>query len=152
MDDQVKYWKDRCEAAEEYIAALDTLFPSRARMERALRDWREWKQTEPPKAKAATGRQHKGSIESSRTMEGRIYRLLRDRVGEWVESWEILREIPTRVLSTYVSSIRAQLPAGWTLENRHDTIDGKRRDWYRLAGPSEDSPARPGEGRVACRG
>ena len=151
MGAETEYWRERCAAAERCAELLSRQLLGKAERD-ALSAWRRKAlETVPIDSgrRGGTGRQHKGSIDSLDTMEGRLYRFLLDYVGEWVESWRILDAVPTRVLSTYVSSVRAQLPAGWDLVNHNATLDGKRRDWYILTGPDTIVPAAPGERREA---
>lgn len=88
---------------------------------------------------------HSGKITNSATVEARLYRYMKAREGRWLDAWDLASAVKTRALSTYLSSVRQQIPRGWRLDNSFARIGGKRRDWYVLAAPSRKIPASPGE-------
>jgi len=70
---------------------------------------------------------HYGKLDQN-TAARRVYRLLRDAKGEWMDGWTLTVRGYVTAVSTRVSEVRAQLPQGERIEVRRD----KRGAWYRL--------------------
>lgn len=70
---------------------------------------------------------HCGSLENH-TKPGQVYRYLRERAGCWCDSWELQQATHTTAVSTRISEIRCQLPAGERIETEQ-----RGKQWfYRL--------------------
>lgn len=59
-----------------------------------------------------------GSIWSYETKAGRVYRALLKREGQWVNGWDLTQVCQTTAISTRISEVRQQLPAGEVIEGR----------------------------------
>ena len=67
---------------------------------------------------------HAGSIHNQ-TKAGRLYRYMRERQGEFMDSWQLTCATATTAISTRISEIRSQLPPGERIEAQQR---GQR--WY----------------------
>ena len=75
-----------------------------------------------------------GRPSSAGTQRDRILGLLIDAHGAWVP----LPEILALGIAQYGARILELRRSGHSIENRHETIDGARHSWFRLAsGPSQ---------------
>lgn len=70
---------------------------------------------------------HAGNINGN-TAAGRVYRALLARRGEWVDGWTLTIDARVTAVGTRVSEVRAQLPAGMTVECE----PRNKGYWYRL--------------------
>ena len=70
---------------------------------------------------------HYGNIDGD-TAAGRVYRVLRQRRGEWVGGWDLSMAARTTAVSTRVSEVRRQLPEGEILDVKQEG----REFYYRL--------------------
>lgn len=81
---------------------------------------------------------HCGSIHNPETKEGRLYAHLQEGIGQWFSGWDLLKVINTTAVSTFISSVRAQLPDGEALERESRRVGRQSKNFYRLVrGPRE---------------
>ena len=71
---------------------------------------------------------HAGSITNDLTAAARVYAALRGANGRWLNGYELQDEARTTAVSTRVSEVRRQLPAGEEIEMKQEG----RRFYYRL--------------------
>ncbi len=63
------------------------------------------------------------------TREGRVYRYLKSRPGEWFTTMEVTNGAECPSMSTAVSGVRDQLPAGELIDMKHEP-SGRKTVWY----------------------
>lgn len=61
---------------------------------------------------------HAGSIYKSTTKPGRLFAFLSSREGQWVDAWRLGEVIKSTCLSTHISGVRNQLPAGDRIDHQ----------------------------------
>ena len=74
---------------------------------------------------------HPGKLDGH-TAAARVYRALRSVPGQWWGGDELAAAAATTCVSTRVSEVRHQLPAGESIEHRTEVYQFKRRQYYRL--------------------
>lgn len=72
-----------------------------------------------------------GKIENN-TAAGRLYRLLKEHAGREFDALFLSNAIGTTCLSTRVSEVRNQVPAGERIVSRRVREDGRMRWYYSL--------------------
>ena len=74
---------------------------------------------------------HPGKLEDH-TAAARVYHALRSDPGRWWGGSELAEAAATTCVSTRISEVRHQLPAGERLEHRTECENFLRRQYYRL--------------------
>ena len=74
---------------------------------------------------------HPGKL-SGHTAAARVYHCLRSEPGRWWGGDELSAAAGTTCVSTRISEVRHQLPAGEELEHRAEVFQFQRRQFYRI--------------------
>lgn len=83
---------------------------------------------------------HYGSIKNKGTLENDLWVYLANRPGQWISAVRLVNAINTICIATAAAGVRAQLPAGWKLENKLVKRDGRRKhSFYRLSPPEGEN-------------
>jgi hypothetical protein len=87
---------------------------------------------------------HPGKLEGN-TAAARVYHTLRSLPAHWFGGDELAAAAGTTCVSTRVSEVRHQLPAGERIEHRSEVFQFKRTQYYRLVmGQLASAPSRAG--------
>ena len=74
---------------------------------------------------------HPGKLEGH-TAAARVYHALRSEPGRWWGGSELAEAAGTTCVSTRISEVRHQLPAGERLEHRAEVFQFQRKQFYRI--------------------
>jgi len=76
---------------------------------------------------------HVGNINKG-TAAGRLYRVLKLHLGEWMDAFELAMEARTTCLSTRIAEVRGQIKDdGWgDIEHEERVVNGQRKQFYRM--------------------
>jgi hypothetical protein len=85
---------------------------------------------------------HPGKLDGN-TAAARVYRALRSVPSHWWGGDELAAAAATTCVSTRISEVRHQLPAGERIEHRCEVYQFKRRQYYRLVVEEEFDTGRP---------
>jgi hypothetical protein len=86
------------------------------------------------------------SADNHKTQRGRLLKLLLDPRGDWVS----LSDILALNIAQYSARIHELRRLGFTIENKTETVDGKRHSWFRLI-RNEPQQALPLTGKENAR-
>jgi hypothetical protein len=85
---------------------------------------------------------HPGKIDGN-SAAARLYGVLRSLPGHWFGGDELAKAADTTCVSTRISEVRHQLPAGERIEHKCEVWQFKRRQYYRLVVDEEFDAGRP---------
>ena len=74
---------------------------------------------------------HPGKLEGH-TAAARVYHALRSEPGRWWGGSELADAAGTTCVSTRISEVRHQLPAGESIEHRAEVFQFQRKQFYRI--------------------
>ena len=100
---------------------------------------------------------HPGKLEGH-TAAARVYHALRSEPGRWWGGSELADAAGTTCVSTRISEVRHQLPAGERLEHRAEVFQFQRKQFYRIvveglaSAPSHAGPVAGGPAAEATAG
>ena len=85
---------------------------------------------------------HPGKIDGN-SAAARVYKVLRSLPAHWFGGEELAKAAQTTCVSTRISEVRHQLPAGERIEHKSEVWQFKRTQWYRLVVEEEFDTGRP---------